>query len=261
MTPAQKTVLVTGSTSGIGLAMATAFARQGCNIVINGFGEKALIAQITADLKAAGAPDVLYSGADMRRAGEIREMVAAAEKKFGAVDVLINNAGIQFVSDINGLPEEKWDDIIAINLTAPFHATKAVLPGMQKRKWGRIINLASVQGLVGSINKSAYVASKHGIIGLTKVTALENATRGITCNAICPGFTLTPLVQKQLDARAAERNLSPEQAVESLLGEKQPMMKFIETEQLAALAVFLASDAAERMTGVALPMDGGWTAQ
>lgn len=261
MSLAKKTVLVTGSTSGIGLAMATAFARQGCNIVINGFGEQSLIDGIQKDLKSAGAPDVMYSGADMRKADQIAAMVADAEKKFGSVDVVINNAGIQFVASIGELPEEKWDDIIAINLTAPFHVTKAVLPGMQKRKWGRIINLASVQGLVGSINKSAYVASKHGIIGLTKVTALENATNGITCNAICPGFTLTPLVQKQLDARAAERNLSPEQAVESLLGEKQPMMKFIETDQLAALAVFLASDAAERMTGVALPMDGGWTAQ
>lgn len=261
MSLAKRTALVTGSTSGIGLAMATAFAKQGCNIVINGFGEQSLIDSILKDLKAAGAPDAMYSGADMRKADQIAAMVTDAEKKFGSVDIVINNAGIQFVASIGELPSEKWDDIIAINLTAPFHVTKAVLPGMQKRQWGRIINLASVQGLVGSINKSAYVASKHGIIGLTKVTALENATKGITCNAICPGFTLTPLVQKQLDARAAERNLSPEQAVESLLGEKQPMMKFIETDQLAALAVFLASDAAERMTGVALPMDGGWTAQ
>lgn len=256
-----KTAIVTGSTSGIGLGTAKALAAHGANIVLNGFGDAALIEQLKGEVKAAGAPAVIHIGADMRQQEDIRAMVASAEKEFGAVDIVVNNAGIQFVSELEKFPEDKWDDIIAINLTAPFHLTKAVLPGMQKRGWGRIVNIASVQGLIGSINKSAYVASKHGIIGLTKVTALENATRGITCNAVCPGYVLTPLVQKQLDDRAKEKGLTPEQAVESLLGEKQPMMKFVAVEHIASMVNYLCSPAADRMTGVSVPVDGGWTAQ
>ena len=258
---ANKTAIVTGSTSGIGLGTAKALAAHGANIVLNGFGDDALIAQLKEEVKAAGAPKVMHIGADMRKHDELRAMVATAEKEFGSVDILVNNAGIQFVSELEKFPEDKWDDIIAINLTAPFHLTKAVLPGMQKRGFGRIVNIASVQGLIGSINKSAYVASKHGIIGLTKVTALENATRGITCNAVCPGYVLTPLVQKQLDDRAKEKGLTAEQAVESLLGEKQPMMQFVRIENIANMVAYMCSPAADRMTGASVPVDGGWTAQ
>lgn len=256
-----KTAIVTGSTSGIGLGTAKALAAHGANIVLNGFGDAALIEQLKKEVTEAGAPKVMHVGADMRKQSEINDMVAKAEQEFGSVDILVNNAGIQFVSELEKFPKDKWDDIIAINLTAPFHLTKAVLPGMQKRKWGRIVNIASVQGLIGSINKSAYVASKHGIIGLTKVTALENATRGITCNAVCPGYVLTPLVQKQLDDRAKEKGLTPEQAVESLLGEKQPMMQFVRVENIANMVAYMCSPAADRMTGASVPVDGGWTAQ
>lgn len=256
-----KTAIVTGSTSGIGLGTAKALAAHGANIVLNGFGDAALIEQLKKEVKDAGAGGVIHVGADMRKQDEINAMVATAEKEFGSVDILVNNAGIQFVSELENFPEEKWDDIIAINLTAPFHLTKAVLPGMQKRGFGRIVNIASVQGLIGSINKSAYVASKHGIIGLTKVTALENAKRGITCNAVCPGYVLTPLVQKQLDDRAKEKGLTPEQAVESLLGEKQPMMQFVRIENIANMVAYMCSPSADRMTGSCVPVDGGWTAQ
>lgn len=256
-----KTAIVTGSTSGIGFGTAKALAAHGANIVLNGFGDAALIEQLKKEVKEAGAGGVIHVGADMRKQDEINAMVATAEKEFSSVDILVNNAGIQFVSELESFPEDKWDDIIAINLTAPFQLTKAVLPGMQKRGFGRIVNIASVQGLIGSINKSAYVASKHGIIGLTKVTALENAKRGITCNAVCPGYVLTPLVQKQLDDRAKEKGLTPEQAVESLLGEKQPMMQFVRIENIANMVAYMCSPSADRMTGSCVPVDGGWTAQ
>lgn len=258
---ANRTALVTGSTSGIGLSTALALAGQGANIALNGFGDDALIARLKDEVKAAGASKVAHYNVDLRDAAAIYDMVAQAEKDFGQVDILVNNAGIQFVSPIESFPDDKWADIIAINLTAPFYTTKAVLPGMKKRGWGRIVNIASVQGMVGSVNKSAYCAAKHGIIGLTRVTALENAQAGVTCNAISPGYVLTPLVQKQIDDRAAEKGISQEDSVALMLGEKQPMMKFLKPEHIAGTIVYLCSSAAEMMTGAVMAVDGGWTAQ
>jgi 3-hydroxybutyrate dehydrogenase len=252
-----KTALVTGSTSGIGLGIAIALAEQGANIMMNGFGEKdAAIAQV----KALGV-EVDYHGADMSKPAEIEAMMQAAEKRFGAVDILVNNAGIQHVANIEDFPADRWDAIIAINLTSAFHTTRLALPGMKQRNWGRIINLASVHGLVASAQKSAYVAAKHGIVGFTKVTALETAQTGVTCNAICPGWVLTPLVQKQVDARAEKDKVSNEEAKKLLLSEKQPSGEFVTPEQLAALAVFFCSPAATQIRGVAWNMDGGWVAQ
>jgi 3-hydroxybutyrate dehydrogenase len=252
-----KTALVTGSTSGIGLGIAIALAEQGANIMMNGFGEKdAAIAQV----KAFGV-EVDYHGADMSKPAEIEAMMQAAEKRFGAVDILVNNAGIQHVANIEDFPADRWDAIIAINLTSAFHTTRLALPGMKQRNWGRIINLASVHGLVASAQKSAYVAAKHGIVGFTKVTALETAQTGVTCNAICPGWVLTPLVQKQVDARAEKDKVSNEEAKKLLLSEKQPSGEFVTPEQLAALAVFFCSPAATQIRGVAWNMDGGWVAQ
>ena len=252
-----KTALVTGSTSGIGLGIAKALAKQGANIVLNGFGDHA---GPTAEVAALGV-QVAYHGADMSKPAEIETMVKFAEEKFGRVDILVNNAGIQHVARVENFPIERWDAIIAINLSSAFHASRAVLPAMQKANWGRIINVASVHGLVGSAEKSAYVAAKHGIVGLTKVTALENAQSGVTCNAICPGWVLTPLVQKQVDAKAAALGLSNEEATKLLLGEKEPSMQFTTPEELGALAVFFCSDAANNVRGVAWNMDGGWAAQ
>ncbi|MEO0047904.1 MAG: hypothetical protein RLZZ410_863 [Pseudomonadota bacterium] len=252
-----KTAIVTGSTSGIGLGIAMALAEQGANIMMNGFGEKdAAIAQV----KALGV-EVDYHGADMSKPAEIEAMMQAAEKRFGAVDILVNNAGIQHVANIEDFPTDRWDAIIAINLTSAFHTTRLALPGMKQRNWGRIINLASVHGLVASAQKSAYVAAKHGIVGFTKVTALETAQTGVTCNAICPGWVLTPLVQKQVDARAEKDKVSNEEAKKLLLSEKQPSGEFVTPEQLAALAVFFCSPAATQIRGVAWNMDGGWVAQ
>lgn len=252
-----KTALVTGSTSGIGLGIAKALAAEGANIVMNGFGEKdAAIAEV----KALGV-EVEYHGADMSRASEIEDMMSFAAKRFGAVDILVNNAGIQHVANIEDFPVDRWDAIIAINLSSAFHTTRMALPEMKKRNWGRIINLASVHGLVASAQKSAYVAAKHGIVGLTKVTALETAQTGVTCNAICPGWVLTPLVQKQVDARAERDGLTNEQAKKALLSEKQPSGEFVTPEQLAALAVFFCSPAATQIRGVAWNMDGAWVAQ
>lgn len=252
-----KTALVTGSTSGIGLGIAIALAEQGANIVMNGFGEKdAAIAQV----KALGV-EVEYHGADMSKASEIEDMMRFAEKRFGGVDILVNNAGIQHVANIEDFSVDRWDAIIAINLTSAFHTTRLALPVMKQRNWGRIINMASVHGLVASAQKSAYVAAKHGIVGLTKVTALETAQTGITCNAICPGWVLTPLVQKQVDARAEKEKVSNEEAKKLLLSEKQPSGEFVTPEQLAALAVFFCSPAATQIRGVAWNMDGGWAAQ
>ncbi|MDP3252125.1 MAG: 3-hydroxybutyrate dehydrogenase [Hydrogenophaga sp.] len=254
---ANKTALVTGSTSGIGLGIAKALARQGANIVLNGFGD---VEGPKAEIAALGAK-VAYHGADMSKPAEIEAMMAFAAATFGQVDILVNNAGIQHVARVENFPVERWDAIIAINLTSAFLASRLALPAMQKADWGRIINVASVHGLVGSAEKSAYVAAKHGILGLTKVTALENATSGVTCNAICPGWVLTPLVQKQVDAKAAALGLSNKEATNQLLGEKEPSMQFTTPEELGELAVFFCSPAANNVRGVAWNMDGGWAAQ
>ena len=252
-----KTALVTGSTSGIGLGIAKALAAQGANIVLNGFGD---IEGPKAEISALGVK-VAYHGADMSKASEIEAMMKFAADTFGRVDILVNNAGIQHVARIEEFPVERWDAIIAINLSSAFHATRLALPAMQQANWGRIINVASVHGLVASAAKSAYVAAKHGVVGLTKVTALENATSGVTCNAIGPGWVLTPLVQNQVDAKAEALGVSNEEAKNLLLGEKEPSMQFTTPEELGALAVFFCSPAADNVRGVAWNMDGGWTAQ
>ena len=252
-----KTALVTGSTSGIGLGIARALAAQGANIVLNGFGD---VDGPRAAIAALGV-QVAYHCADMSRPAEIEAMMAYAAITFGRVDILVNNAGIQHVARIENFPTERWDAVIAINLSSAFHATRLALPAMREANWGRIINLASVHGLVASAEKSAYVAAKHGLVGLTKVTALENATTGVTCNAICPGWVLTPLVQKQVDARAASQGVSNDEAIRQLLGEKEPSMQFTTPDELGALAVFLCSSAGNNVRGVAWNMDGGWAAQ
>ena len=252
-----KTALVTGSTSGIGLGIAKALAAQGANMVLNGFGD---VDGPMAEIKAMGV-DVSYHGADMSRPAEIDAMMQHATQTFGKVDILVNNAGIQHVARTENFPADRWDAIIAINLSSAFHATRLALPAMQAQNWGRIINVASVHGLVASAEKSAYVAAKHGVVGFTKVVALENATTGVTCNAICPGWVLTPLVQKQVDAKATHLGLSNEEATKLLLGEKEPSMQFTTPEELGAMAVFLCSPAANNVRGVAWNMDGGWMAQ
>jgi 3-hydroxybutyrate dehydrogenase len=252
-----KTALVTGSTSGIGLGIAKALARQGANIVLNGFGE---VEGPKAEVAALGV-QVGYHGADMSKPDEIAAMMKYAADTFGRTDVLVNNAGIQHVASVEEFPTERWDAIIAINLSSAFHTTRLALPAMKAANWGRIINIASVHGLVASAQKAAYVAAKHGVVGLTKVTALETATTGVTCNAICPGWVLTPLVQKQVDARAAANRISNEEAKRQLLAEKEPSLQFTTPEELGELAVFLCSDAAKNVRGVAWNMDGGWAAQ
>ena len=252
-----KTALVTGSTSGIGLGIARALARQGANIVLNGFGD---VEAPKAEIAALGV-QVGYHGADMSKPADIEAMMRYAAATFGQVDVLVNNAGIQHVAPVEDFPVERWDAIIAINLSSAFHTTRLALPAMKKANWGRIINVASVHGLVASAQKSAYVAAKHAIVGLTKVTALENATTGVTCNAICPGWVLTPLVQKQVDAKAAAQGLSNEEAKKQLLAEKEPSLQFTTPEELGELAVFFCSDAGKNVRGVAWNMDGGWAAQ
>jgi 3-hydroxybutyrate dehydrogenase len=252
-----KTALVTGSTSGIGLGIARALARQGASIVLNGFGDNA---GPRAEIEALGV-QVDYHGADMSRPAEIEDMMRFAADRLGRVDILVNNAGIQHVAPVHEFPAERWDAVIAINLSSAFHASRLALPAMRAANWGRIINVASVHGLVASADKSAYVAAKHGIVGLTKVIALENATTGVTCNAICPGWVLTPLVQKQVDARAQAKGLTNEQATRELLGEKEPSMQFTTPEELGELAVFFCSAAANNVRGAAWNMDGGWTAQ
>ncbi len=252
-----KTALVTGSTSGIGLGIAKALARQGANIMLNGFGD---IEGAKAEVAAFGVK-VSYHGADMSKPADIEAMMAAATAEFGRVDILVNNAGIQHVAKVEDFPVDRWDAIIAINLSSAFHATRLALPAMQAAGWGRVINVASVHGLVASAQKSAYVAAKHGIVGFTKVVALENATSGVTCNAICPGWVLTPLVQKQVDAKAAAAGISNEDAKRQLLAEKEPSLQFTTPEELGELAVFFCSPAANNIRGVAWQMDGGWTAQ
>ena len=256
-----KTALVTGSTSGIGLGIARALAEQGANIVFNGFGDAQQIEKLYTDIGAQFGVRTAYHNADMSKPAEIEAMIAFAGEKFGGVDVLVNNAGIQHVANVEDFPVDKWDAIIAINLTSAFHTSRLALPGMKRKNWGRIINLASVHGLVGSAQKSAYVAAKHGLVGFTKVTALETAKTGVTCNAICPGWVLTPLVQKQIDDRAAREGISTEVAKNELLGEKQPSGEFVTPEELGALAVFFCSAAGNQVRGVAWNMDGGWAAE
>ncbi len=256
-----KTAVVTGSTSGIGLACARAFAEQGANVMINGLGDANEIETTRAAIEKDFGVRCIYSPANMMKPDEIADMIATAEKEFGSVDVLVNNAGIQHVAPVDEFPLEKWDAIIAINLSSAFHASRAALPGMKKRGWGRIINTASAHALVASPFKSAYVAAKHGIAGLTKTTALEVAEQGITVNAICPGYVWTPLVEAQIPDTMKARNMTEEEVKRDVMLKAQPTKKFVTVEQVAGFAVFLCSDTASSITGSILPIDGGWTAQ
>ena len=256
-----KTALVTGSTSGIGQGIAEALAAEGANIVLNGFGEAAAIEALRAEIAQKNGVTVSYDGADMTKPAEIARMVKDAEAQFGAVDILVNNAGIQYVAPIEEFPYDRWDAVIAINLSSAFHSTKAALPGMRERGWGRVINIASAHGLAASPHKAAYVAAKHGIVGLTKVTALETGGSGITCNAICPGWVLTPLVKKQIEDRAKASGSSYEDEKLALVSEKTPSKEFSTPAQIGGLAVFLCSPSAEQITGAPLSIDGGWMAQ
>ncbi|HEU4622741.1 MAG TPA: 3-hydroxybutyrate dehydrogenase [Burkholderiaceae bacterium] len=256
-----KIALVTGSTSGIGLGIAHALAAQGANIVFNGFGDAKLIDTLRAETESKYGVRCTYHGADISKPAEIRAMIQHASATLGDVDILVNNAGIQHVANVEDFPDEKWDAILAINLSSNFHTIKAALPAMKVKRWGRIVNIASTHGLVASAQKSAYVAAKHGVLGLTKAVALETAQTNITCNAICPGWVLTPLVQKQIDDRAAREGKPVEAARKELLGEKQPSLEFVTPEQVGALTVFLCSDAAAQVRGAAYNMDGGWLAQ
>jgi 3-hydroxybutyrate dehydrogenase len=255
-----KVALVTGSTSGIGLAIARTFAQEGANVVINGFGAADAIERERAGIEKDFGVKAIYNGADMSKGDQIAAMIADAEKQMGSVDVLVNNAGIQFVSPIEEFPVEKWDQIIAINLSAAFHAIRAAVPGMKARKWGRIINTASAHALVASPFKSAYVSAKHGIAGLTKTVALETAQFGITANAICPGYVWTPLVEKQIPDTMAARGLTREQVIKDVLLAAQPTKEFVTVEEIAGLALYLTSDLARSITGAILAIDGGWTA-
>ena len=255
-----KSAVVTGSTSGIGLAIARALAQEGANVLINGFGDPAAIEKERAGIEAEFGVKAVYSGADMTKPEQIAEMIALAETTFGAVDVLVNNAGIQFVSPVEDFPTEKWDQIIAINLSSAFHAIHAAVPGMKSRGWGRIISTASAHSLVGSPFKSAYVAAKHGIAGLTKAVALEVATNGITVNCISPGYVWTPLVESQIPDTMKARNMTKEQVINDVLLAAQPTKQFVTPEEVAAVVVFMCSDAAKQMTGANISVDGGWTA-
>ncbi|MEP6941862.1 MAG: 3-hydroxybutyrate dehydrogenase [Betaproteobacteria bacterium] len=255
-----KTALVTGSTSGIGLGIARALARDGANVVLNGFGDAADIEALRRSIASEHKVSVRYDSADLSKQDEIEAMMAKALREFGAIDVLVNNAGIQFVSPIDEFPVDKWNAVIAINLTASFHTVRLTLPAMKAKKWGRIINIASAHALVASPYKSAYVAAKHGIAGLTKTVALEVAEAGITMNAICPGYVWTPLVQKQIPDTAKARGISEEQVIRDVLLAAQPTRKFVQVDEVAAFASFLASDAAASITGAVLPIEGGWTA-
>lgn len=256
-----KTALVTGSTSGIGQGIAEALAAQGANIVLNGFGDSQAIEALRQDIANKNGVKVTYDGADMTKPQEIAGMIRDAEAEFGAVDILVNNAGIQHVAPIEDFPDARWDAVIAINLSSAFHTSKAALPAMRRKGWGRIINVASAHGLVASPQKAAYVAAKHGIMGLTKVTALETAGAGITCNAICPGWVLTPLVKQQIEDRAKASGRSFDEEKLDLVAEKTPSQDFSTPEQIGGIAVFLCSPAADQMTGVPISTDGGWTAQ
>lgn len=258
--PGSKTAIITGSTSGIGLGIAEALARSGMHVMLNGFGDADEIEKNRQRIAGDYGVEVAYSGADMTKPEEIEALVAATENQFGTVDVVVNNAGIQHVAPIEEFPDAKWDAIMAINLSSAFHTTKHALPGMKQRKWGRIINIASAHGLVASPYKSAYVAAKHGMLGLTKTIALEVAEFGITCNAICPGYVLTPLVEKQIPDTAKARGISEEDVVRDVLLYAQATKQFVTVDQLGALAVFLCSHEAAQLTGASLPVDGGWTA-
>ena len=255
-----KHALVTGSTSGIGLAYAKALAAKGCSITMNGMADQPTIDAAISEVDAAGMGSIRFSGADMRKPNEIRAMVTDAVSEMNGIDILINNAGIQHIAPIENFADEMWDDILAINLSSLFHTIKATLPQMRERNWGRIINTSSTHGLVASPEKAAYVATKHGVVGLTKVVALETAETGITCNAICPGSTRTALAEWQIEKYAQEQGIDFETAAAKRLAERTPSKTYVQVEQLADLAVFLCSDSASQMTGVALPMDGGWTA-
>ena len=260
MTLATKTALITGSTSGIGLAIAQALAKEGANIVLNGFGDAASIEAERAGIEAQFGGKATYDGADMTNPAAIATMVAAAEARFGGVDILVNNAGIQHVAPIDEFPIEKWDQILAINLSSAFHAMRAAIPGMKSRQWGRIISTASAHSLVASPFKSAYVAAKHGLVGLTKTAALEVANSKITVNCISPGYVWTPLVERQIPDTMAARGMTKEQVINDVLLAAQPTKAFVTSDQVAAMAVFLCSDAASQITGANLSMDGGWTA-
>ncbi|WMD18223.1 3-hydroxybutyrate dehydrogenase [Achromobacter seleniivolatilans] len=256
-----KVALVTGSTSGIGLGIATAFAQQGADIVLNGFGDAAEIEKVRAGLADKHGVKVIYDGADLSKGAAVRGLIDNAVRQMGRIDILVNNAGIQHTALIEDFPVDKWDAILALNLSAVFHGTAAALPHMKKQGFGRIINIASAHGLVASANKSAYVAAKHGVVGFTKVTALETAGQGITANSICPGWVRTPLVEKQITALAEKNGVDQETAARELLSEKQPSLQFVTPEQLGGTAVFLASDAAAQITGTSVSVDGGWTAR
>ncbi len=258
-----KSAIITGSTSGIGLGVAKRMAKAGANVMLNGSRAASEAEKLIEEIKAlsGGRSKVAYCAADMTKEADRIKLVEETNKAFGAIDILINNAGIQYVAKVEDFPMDKWNEVIAVNLSSIFHLIKQTLPAMKQRKWGRIIQVASVHGLIGSTKKAAYTAAKHGLIGLTKVVALENATHGVTCNAICPGWVLTPLVEKQIDAIAKEKGISFEDAKIDLLSEKQPSLQFATPDQLGGLAVFLSSDDAAQITGVPLPMDGGWTAR
>jgi 3-hydroxybutyrate dehydrogenase len=256
-----RSAIVTGSTSGIGLGIATALAHAGAGVTLNGFGDPQEIERIRADLAERTGVAVRYSGADMGRGDEVIAMVREAEAAHGAVDILVNNAGIQFVAPIEEFPREKWEAILAINLSHAYYAIHAALPGMRRRGYGRIVNIASAHGLVASPYKSAYVAAKHGMVGLTKVVALETAKENVTCNAICPGFVRTPLVEGQIDEQAKAHGLPRDRVIDEVILASQPSKRFVEAEELAALAVFLCSEAGRSITGAALPVDGAWTAR
>jgi 3-hydroxybutyrate dehydrogenase len=256
-----KCAVVTGSTSGIGLGIAHVLAAEGANIVINGFGPKDEIEKLRAGIESRFAVKAIYNGADMTKPGEIAGLIDAAVKAFDGIAVLVNNAGIQFVAPIEDFPEDKWNAIIAINLSAAFHASKFAIPHMRRAKWGRIINIASAHGLVASEQKAAYVAAKHGIVGLTKVAGLELANSGVTCNAICPGWVLTPLVRKQIEARAKAKGISFDDETVLFVSEKQQSNKFTTPEQIGGLAVFLCSASADNITGTPISIDGGWVAR
>jgi len=256
-----KVALVTGSTSGIGLAIARAFAKEGADVCINGFGDAAAIEKERSGIEKDFGVKAIYNGADMTKGAECEVMIVDATKRLGSVDILVNNAGIQFVAPIEDFPPEKWDQIIAINLSSAFHTTRAAVPGMKAKKWGRIINTASAHALVASPFKSAYVSAKHGIMGLTKTVALELAREKITCNAICPGYVLTPLVEAQIPDQMKANKMDRETVVREVMLEKQPTKEFVTVEQVAAAAVFLCSDAAAQVNGTHVSVDGGWTAQ